>query len=193
MPASELNRDWPFLYDASTDTLFHRTGLGITSHRRMYHDFDKDPQDTDCEPPDTAIPVLVNVRPATWTLLSHQPSQLPAPTPQPTTIVMSIPTYHLWEQALFHSLQFVQPELHVWKALSHGPCIIATDGSAPQGKGSFTWIISDQQGNRIVKCSGPVHGHRITSYRAEGYGILSALRFLLWMNELYATPDRPQL
>jgi hypothetical protein len=40
-------------------------------------------------------------------------------------------------------------------------------------------------------CSGPVHGVLISSYPAEGYGKLLALRFLLRMRDLYG-PRFPQ-
>jgi hypothetical protein len=65
---------------------------------------------------------------------------------------------------------------------------IATDGSAPDGKGSFAWLISDGTGNTLAQCMGPVFGAGVTSFRAEGYGILSLLRFLLRLRQVHHPP-----
>ena len=74
----------------------------------------------------------------------------------------------------------------MWKFLSQQSCVMASDGSAPHGKGSFAWYISTWEGTRIAKCYGPVFGHRISSYRSECYGILSLLCFLYNMSTLHS-------
>ena len=76
-------------------------------------------------------------------------------------------------------------EEDLWTALTTQVCYIATDGSAPNGKGSFAWVISDSNGTILVKSKGPVYGANITSFRAEGYGILAILRFLLRMKQVH--------
>ena len=62
---------------------------------------------------------------------------------------------------------------------------MASDGSAPAGKGAFAWVISDVSSNRLVRCSGPAFGKSISSYRAESYGLVSILRFLVRMDMIH--------
>ena len=55
----------------------------------------------------------------------------------------------------------------------------AGDGSVKHiHNGSFGWTISTSNGERLVEAYGPVRGYKPTSYRAEGYGMLSILRFI---------------
>jgi hypothetical protein len=74
-----------------------------------------------------------------------------------------------WETHLLVDVEFLCSEQHVWEILQHKSCIIASDGSAPkggsapEGKGSFAWVISNLQGNQLVHCYGPVFGSMITS------------------------------
>jgi hypothetical protein len=60
----------------------------------------------------------------------------------------------------------------------------AGDGSVKyEHQGAFGWIISTSSGERLATNYGPVRGHRPTSYRAEGYGVLSIVRFLKTVQE----------
>ena len=64
--------------------------------------------------------------------------------------------------------------------------ILATDGSVPdQVKASFGWILATTEGTRLAHCTGPAYGYSIASYRAEGYGLLSAVRFIHHCNTYY--------
>lgn len=54
----------------------------------------------------------------------------------------------------------------------------ASDGSV-QTQGSFGWQFSNSLGHRFAQCSGPDFDYRINSYRTEGYGIRSILRFII--------------
>ena len=49
-------------------------------------------------------------------------------------------------------------------------------------------MLSSANGDRLVQCSGPVFGYKPTSYRAEGYGLLFILRFLLRLEEYTMMP-----
>jgi hypothetical protein len=90
-----------------------------------------------------------------------------------------------WERQLLQLLDIDdETEDAIWNALSTQECTIATDGSAPTGKGSFAWIIADGSGNRIARCHGPSFGHKISSYRSEAYGILSVLRYIKRLSEI---------
>ena len=50
--------------------------------------------------------------------------------------------------------------------------------------------ISDEKGDIIAECKGAVPGAKVTSFRAEGYGILSVLRFLIGMNRVHGQVAR---
>jgi hypothetical protein len=187
VPAHELVREWPFYLDPAEDALYRRTGLGFTRHDRIIRDFDRDPSFLPATLPPSAVPVSAILRPSTFSITTPPLLFQDAPPVLPTTIIPLLPTLDPWEQAILEGTQFLVDESDAWNTICAGNCIIATDGSAPHGKGSFAWIVSDPTGRRLVKCSGPVHGKDISSFRAESYGMLSALCFLFRMTKLYGT------
>ena len=188
LQTESLRRKWFFLYDPSTDLLFHRQPDNTyTTHTRLAHDYNKDTSDTVSTPPDTAVPVDIKARQQSWKIMGwklHRADIL-LPTPTPSSITDIMPTMDDWEQHLLRNITFLVDEEEVWNVLTTRSCIIASDGSAPGPKGSFGWVISDRQGNHLVQCNGPTFGAKISSYRAEGYGILSALRFLARMRQVF--------
>ena len=97
-----------------------------------------------------------------------------------------------WERVLLQTMTFIQPERYVWDALCNGQCFMATDGSAPKDRGSFAWVLCNAAGDCLTRCSSLVLGFAISSYRAEGCGILSALQFLHHMRQMHRQPgDNP--
>ena len=190
VPASKLCRQWPFLYDSDTDTLFHFNFLGGSAHQRLRHDFDKNATMFDPEIPDTAVPAMVESQSATWTLLQWSPHQLPL-VHAPTTTFYASRQHSLpsWENFLLEHLEFLISEAEIWDTLCTQSCHLASDGSAPEEKGSFAWIISDNLGRRLARCKGPVQSQRISSYRAEAYGVLSVLRFLVRLRAFHIPED----
>jgi hypothetical protein len=185
VPAHDLTRTWPYFYDAVQDAFYRRTGLGFTRHDRLVRDFDRDLSLLPPDLPPTAIPVSAILRQHTFSITVPPLIQPAAPKGTPTTLVSLVPTLDPWESDLLRELHFLVDEPCAWQAITKEKCIIATDGSAPHGRGSYAWVISDPTGKRLVKCSGPVFGKDISSFRAEGYGMLSVLRFLLRMAEMY--------
>jgi hypothetical protein len=90
--------------------------------------------------------------------------------------------FHLepWEAHLFHTLQWHAPIEEVLEVLTKDEYfLIASDGGVTDFHASFGWVLCSKDGDRLVSCSGPAFGYRPSSYRAEGYGILSARRFLI--------------
>jgi hypothetical protein len=55
--------------------------------------------------------------------------------------------------------------------------LLVSDGSAGDELMSFGWVLSLHDGTVLARCSGPAPGHE-SSFRSEGYGMLSAARFL---------------
>jgi hypothetical protein len=63
-----------------------------------------------------------------------------------------------------------------------------SDGSDDAGSMSFGWIISLPNGHRLARCAGPSFGPYGSSFRAEGYGLLSVSRFLVRLQEFCQQP-----
>jgi hypothetical protein len=63
-----------------------------------------------------------------------------------------------------------------------------SDGSDDAGSMSFGWIISLPNGHRLAHCAGPSFGPYGSSFRAEGYGLLSVSRFLVRLQEFCQQP-----
>jgi hypothetical protein len=64
------------------------------------------------------------------------------------------------------------------------PFSCTSDGSVRfLREGSFGWALSLNDGDKLAHCSGPVFGSKPTSYRAEGYGLLPMIRFLIRLSE----------
>jgi hypothetical protein len=95
-----------------------------------------------------------------------------------------------WEKELFRSFHSEAFPEDIIAYLSD-PSISASDGSVWKPFiGAFGWILRLPSG-KSVTCSGPAFGHRITSYRAEAYGILSYLRFLYRFQQYWQVPVFP--
>jgi hypothetical protein len=71
----------------------------------------------------------------------------------------------------------------VCEALAHGFCAVCDGSVRYNSHGSFGWVLCTSDGERVVTCMGPARGLRPTSFRAEGYGLLSFLLFLRRMSE----------
>ena len=54
-----------------------------------------------------------------------------------------------------------------------------SDGSAPNCVGTFGWASKLSSGQQLAKQKGPATGYRTTSFRAEAYGLLSFLVFIV--------------
>jgi hypothetical protein len=61
---------------------------------------------------------------------------------------------------LLHDLEWHVSEDEVWGKLAEVTCQqFATDGSAPEGKEPFAWIILDNKGTDLAQCNGPHRQH----------------------------------
>ena len=125
------------------------------------------------------VPVQASARKGTffttWSPLAVAPIVAPLP---PTTFMERLPTLDLWERDLFDTFQFLVPYHEVLHIVCTEPILFASDGGAASPKASFGWVMSTNQGQRLLHVSGPAYGAHSNSYRAEGHGILSVMRFL---------------
>ena len=173
--------------------MYSSNDIDYSVHRRLRYDYDKDSEEYTEVLPIDAVPIEIKETPHTWIRPSQIVPQdiLPNETEVINTVTDLLDTLHPWERMLLLETSFLQPEVDVWQQLCTGQCFAASDGSAPHGKGSFAWVLSDTTGRRLARCHGPVFGHAISSYRAEGYGMLSFLRFLFHMVRLHGHSEAP--
>ena len=117
----------------------------------------------------------------TNTILPFNTSTRPPPSPNPATFLSYIHLLPQWEQLL---LEQVQLHTDVFTLASHysqseNKWIAVSDGSVQRSQASFGWVIAHTSRQHIAQCNGSAHRHKPTSYRSEGYGILSLLQFSL--------------
>jgi hypothetical protein len=88
-----------------------------------------------------------------------------------------------WEFELLQHVQLESDAFTICRQLKDG-FVAACDGSVEyETNGSFGWIIALRSGKRMVRAYGPARGSKPSSYRAEGYGVLSFHRFLVRIQE----------
>jgi hypothetical protein len=66
--------------------------------------------------------------------------------------------------------------------------LIVSDGSVRHNWGAFGWVLALPDGTRLFEGQGPAYGHEISSFRAEAYGMLSALRYIHHIAKHYNVP-----
>jgi len=186
----KLRREWTFHHDPISDILYQVRGNGnIHCHERLYHDYDSDPCNTITELPPTATPA--DIHPAygnhTYRLLHNRSQwQISANSHHPShNIQTAVDQLDTWETDLLDQLQFLNRSSTILDRFAAGRLLFCSDGSAAHHQGSFGWILSTPTGERLARCNGPAYGHKISSYRAEGYGLLSVLRFIILMRIEY--------
>jgi hypothetical protein len=194
IPQEQRRRHWTFWYDQQTDRLYQFTEDRITQHHRMWYDFDEDGTMIDALP-ESAIPVDVERRDHAWRLKQYTPRQPATGTTTEedvNTISQRIQQLQQWEKELLEGVH-MQLQDNTMKHEFTRPLKIASDGSVQGHRASYAWIIANEEGMRLATCKGPAYGCKPTSYRAEGYGILSALRFLLLLERIWGTRSQCQL
>ena len=102
---------------------------------------------------------------------------------QATTFALFIDTLQPWEIDVLRLTTLNADPHALCLALSHG-LRAASDGSVRfLTQGAFGWVLTTDQGVQAATGMGPARGPRPSSYRAEGYGLLSILRFLIRLKE----------
>jgi hypothetical protein len=134
--------------------------------------------------PRQAIPIDVEIdNQHLWRQSTHaSPLYVPPGVPRPLwshSFEEYVGTLDTWEVDLLqHIVLFVDPNLLCLEAQYNFRA--ASDGSVlPMESASFGWILSSSQGEHLASNMGPVRGRTVHSYRAEAYGVLSLLRFLI--------------
>ena len=90
----------------------------------------------------------------------------------PNSFLMYIGSLEKWEQELIQDVQFQRDVFHFVDMLQQHHTHTTSDGSAPNFIGTFGWVCSLTNGQRIARNNGPAYGHRTNSFRVESYGML---------------------
>jgi hypothetical protein len=183
--ATQRQRNFAYLLGG---TLAIRFGTSYHLHRRrrgLFHfsgtsiPFVDLPHDA--SPTDVMYHTLIDE----WIPYPHQsgpfvPIQNP---PISATFVNFIQTLAAWESDLLYHPTMSIVTYSVCKALAHGFCAVSNGSVRYNSQGSFGWVLCTSDGEQVVPCMGPALGQQPTSFRAEGYGLLSFLLFLRRVSE----------
>ena len=71
--------------------------------------------------------------------------------------------------------------------------VMVSDGSGPKTGGAFGWKITATDGTRLAQGKGPAFGGYMNSYRAEAYGMLSLLLFVLHFCDQFHLDHLPDI
>jgi ribonuclease HI len=97
-----------------------------------------------------------------------------------------------WQQSLLDQLTTEHSHRKILEMLqaSTNPPIIATDGSVNPytTRGTFAWVLADQDGTPCLQCHGPVSGTLIDSFHTEAHALLSVLVYLNLLNVHFVAP-----
>jgi hypothetical protein len=83
-----------------------------------------------------------------------------------------------WEFQLLEHNQNMPSSATFINQVHQGNIITCSDGSATDSGGSYGYIISTKNGQRIAKGRGPAPGAQLNSFRSEAYGVLATMRWL---------------
>jgi hypothetical protein len=190
LSGQELGRTWPAYLTKSTNyLLLAKSGTYEVYPKKRRRKYSITQQGTISQLPSDAYPVSVEFAPRVIKV-QRSPGLFPIfITPPPRTFTDYVSALPQWERLLFDHLDMTLSPYEVLQAIdSHDAIYSASDGSVKDNQGSFGWLLSSPDGTVILKCSGPAFGMSMKSYRAEGYGVLSLLRFIY---QLYTFCHQP--
>ena len=186
--SAKLHRIWDQYLDWSDNSLYVWNDGIFSQYVSISQDqFDHALECPDWWPSSTCTPVQADFVDGRYDILPESvvPILSRPPASVPRTFSDYISRLPEWERLLFDELQFLglAPfELLDQCTAEHGgihlTLIFCSDGSAGDNSMSFAWRMALPSGRRVVQCAGPAFGHIQSSYRGEGYGVLSAVRFV---------------
>ena len=141
-------------------------------------------------PPD-CIPVSFDPDHAPGWRVLKSPSLFPSlPIPLiPSSFPGFLSSLDLWESDLLAALTLNFDPFKLMQLLLDSTTFFGvSNGSVAKHRGTFGWAISLPCGTRLASCSGSAYGFKPTSFRSEGYGMLSLTRFILRLFEFCGYP-----
>ena len=116
--------------------------------------------------------------------------RIPSLPPSATaTFDLFINTLDPWETELLRQTTLTTDPFSLCLELTPGFRAVSDGSVTIQQCGSFGWVLSSLNHERLAFGMGPVHGRSMNSYRAEAYGLLSILRFLIRIKEYTGMHD----
>jgi hypothetical protein len=192
LPAPQLRRDWPFYFDHASSSLFVRSGAQFAKF--CPHDglFLSDGRSCEWTVTSTCVPVGVTILdPDTYSvILPIFPVRQPPSLTLPSSFLESLHQLPLpGDRHLFESLELlVSPEdliaaldETVLSTNSSTRCHGVSDGTEVHSCMAFAWVFAGPDGRRLAQCASPAFGSQASSYRAEGYGVVSLVKFLSFL------------
>ena len=116
----------------------------------------------------------------TWTHATYVLVQSQPPNGTFREYVTTLPE---WERELLDHCHMATDAYAVSVALEHGLRAVSDGSEWFQTQGSFGWILSSDNGERLATGMGPARSSRPNSYRSEGYGMLALLIFIQRLGE----------
>jgi ribonuclease HI len=174
----EATRHWPAaVYDEANDQLYtHYQDATYYSHARVTPGiFSVRPTLTTTAA--QGYPTATNIIMGTLRPVGNYKAaqQLPRPS---LTIVTTNYDVDQWEFELLQRTMQLTDTLTIREQIRNGNIVSCSDGSVRDNTGSFGFIISSTQGQRLLKGRGPTPGAYSNSFRSEAYGVLAAMRWL---------------
>jgi ribonuclease HI len=197
-PGPQLRRRWPFYFDPDTNTLWTRMGEGFSVHsnipignNRRHTQFHLQTNQYTTTLPTNSFPVECRET-LTRLIITSQSSVVmmdPPCMPNTPNFLDNLPS---WQQSLLDQMTKEHSHREILEMLqtSTNPPIIATDGSVKpyRARGTFAWVLADQDGTPWLRCRGPVSGTPIDSFRTEAHALLSVLVYLNLLNVHFGAP-----
>lgn len=199
-PASTLRRQWPSYLDERSRLLYIRSADGFNQYALTRPgEYAHGIVLPHWQPSDRCIPVEADPSGRGSYFLNaesiHSISSQLSP-PVATTFLEYIDDLPEWDRSLFQWLQLlVDPfellDLCTQASSASGLTLLfVSDGSAGNDSMSFAWVLSLPGGKRVATCAGPAFGFRESSYRSEGYGVLSSVRFVYHLFKFCGCPPQ---
>jgi len=179
--ASEMRRKWFAYFDSTEDTLYVANGNNYDQFWIRGTSTEGTPQ-VALNPSASAVPISVCLDSdlSRWTIGTQSYYLRPRNAVPPGTFNEYITGLDEWEKALLAQVEIHFDPFTIHQMLLESNFAITSDGSVRyETDGAFGWSMSLHNGTRLASAAGPVYGYRPSSYRAEGYGMLSGLRFLI--------------
>jgi hypothetical protein len=187
--SDRLRREWHFYIDLATDELLIKTKNSSTRNKFNIHPQQRQGYSLQAdghtnELPARSVPVAL-FSTAQAFHIGQTSVQIPI-YPEPTigtfeTFLTNLPK---WESTLLEHVSLHCDFYTLHHCLSTGQaCIGVSNGSVRGDMGAFGWCISKSNGQLLATGMGLAQGMAPSSYRAEGYGMLAMLRFLVRLCE----------
>ena len=185
-PVDTQDIDWSYLYDSEKASLWKKRTTTWTRHEpirsvrnRNSGFFSRHPIEILSSLPLGCTPATADTRPGGYFAMFCPDLVINPPIPQPQTFQEYLEQTPLWCRPLLVTNQARKTIDELRSALQAGtPMYLVSDGAADDGVGAFGWVLASPT---IVywEGAGPVFGEAVHSFRAESYGALAGLQFLL--------------